>query len=66
MLTITFEFDIGDQVWDSLTKKKAKIIGINWEKGKKNKNDPREAAGCCGYWIDNDYLDGGRHPWEIN
>jgi hypothetical protein len=44
----------GDIVWDDLTASKAKIIKVSVDRG------------CVGYWLDNDYLGGGRHPWEIS
>lgn len=66
MLTIQLDFYCGEKVWDSLTDKEVIIIGITWETGKKNKNDPRTACDCCGYWVDDPYLGGGRHPWELS
>jgi len=44
----------GDIVWDDLTASKAKIIKVSVDRG------------CVGYWLDNDYLGGGRYPWEIS
>lgn len=51
---------IGTEVWDGLTQTKSKVIRIieelqaesNWV--------------CYGIYLDNDYLGGGRHPWEIS
>jgi hypothetical protein len=45
----------GDLVHDDLTNKDAIITTISIDK---NKN--------VGYWVDNDYIEGGRHPWEIS
>jgi len=66
MHTVKFEFKVGEVVRDDLTGKKAKIIGITYEDGKKSRYDRRIASGCIGYWIDNDWMNGGRHPWEIS
>lgn len=45
----------GDEVYDDLTRKISKIVKITVDK-----------FGNKGIWLDNDYLDGGRHPWEIS
>ena len=47
------EFEVGDMVLDDLTGKIVKIVKIT-----KNR-------GVIGYWVDDEYLSGGRHPWEI-
>jgi len=47
------ELDIGDVVYDILTKKTRRIIGIRY----RNNN--------FYYWIDSLYLDGVRNIWEI-
>jgi hypothetical protein len=50
------EFQAGDLVFDDLTGKDAIITTITLG----------DAPGKpIGYWVDNDYLEGGRHPWEI-
>ena len=64
-MKIETEFDIDEKVWDDLTHKYAKIIGIGFEDGYTKGNKFRSACACIGYWLDNDYLGGGRHPWEI-
>jgi hypothetical protein len=51
---LNIEFQAGDLVRDDLTGKDAIITTISIDK---NKN--------IGYWVNNDYLEGGRHPWEI-
>lgn len=48
------EFEIGEEVFDDLTGKTAKILDI-----KMNET-------CIGYFIDSPYLGGGRHPWELS
>lgn len=64
-MDIKTEFDVGETVFDDLTMKEAEVIGIIFEHGKKNVKDLRTACSCIGYWLDNDYLSGGRHPWEL-
>jgi hypothetical protein len=48
------DFFIGQTIFDDLTETKAKIINITTDKN-----------GRTGIWLNNDYLKGGRHPWEI-
>lgn len=45
---------VGDKVLDDLTRKEHIIVKITEDK-----------FGNKGIWIDSDYLEGGRHPWEI-
>jgi hypothetical protein len=45
---------IGDKVKDDLTNSVAIIVKVDID-----------ANGNIGYFVDNDYLGGGRHPWEI-
>jgi hypothetical protein len=54
-------------VVDDLTLTIAEIKGIEWADGKvRNKNNKEiNYSGCVAIWLANDYLDGGRHPWEI-
>jgi len=49
------DFKIGDLVFDDLTGWN-QIYTIKKVTGR---------GKILGYWIDSDYLDGGRHPWEI-
>lgn len=46
--------EVGETVRDDLTGKDSAIIRIDHDK-----------FGNTAIWLDNDYLDGGRHPWEI-
>lgn len=48
-------FDIGETVSDDLLPGDGVIINITFD----------EKSKTVGYWLDNDYLMGGRHPWEI-
>ena len=49
------EFDIAEMVYDDLTGKDAVVMNITLGKDK-----------TVGYWVNGDYLDGGRHPWELS
>lgn len=64
-MIIETAFNIGEDVWDDLTNKKAKIIGITFSSGYTQGNLCRKSVDTIGYWLDNEYLYGGRHPWEI-
>ena len=64
-MKIETEFNIDEIVWDDLTHKTAKIIGITFSSGYTEGNIFRNSYNTVGYWLDNDYLSGGRHPWEI-
>jgi len=46
---------VGDEVWDFLTSGYAKVLRIE-----SNANQTE------GIWLDNEYVGGGRHPWEIS
>jgi hypothetical protein len=46
---------VGDLVWDDLTREVVRINRIEYE----------ENAMTAGVWVDHEYLDGGRHPWEL-
>lgn len=50
------EFQAGDLVHDDLTGKDAIITTITLG------DSPGKPIG---YWVNNDYLEGGRHPWEL-
>lgn len=65
-MEIKNEFNVGEKVFDDLTGKSAKIIGLSFSKGYTDGNHYRESMDCIGYWLDNDYLSGGRHPWEVS
>lgn len=53
-------FDVGQRVWDDLTGQKEVVVNITY------KLHDDESGGTVGYWLSNDYLKGGRHPWEIS
>lgn len=53
---------VGSKVFDDLTRTEATVIGVNYSEGK---TPSGLSIGCVGYWLDNDYLGGGRHPWEV-
>ena len=57
------EFGLGEKVNDDLTGETATIIGIETKMGRCNGIDYHGQV--VGYWLDNDWLGGGRHPWEI-
>lgn len=61
-----FEFSVGERVHDDLTNKETTVIGVSYHNGYTNNNRLRNACHTVGYWVDNDYLDGGRHPWELS
>ena len=70
MFLPNLQFSIGETVYDDLTKKPARIIGITCSVGKQGTH---KGAGTypdefwvIGYWVDNTWVDGGRHPWEIS
>jgi len=48
------EFQAGDVVHDDLTGTDAVLVSITLGENK-----------TVGYWVNNEYLEGGRHPWEI-
>lgn len=48
-------FTVGDLVYDDLTGEDSVVLNISIDKN-----------GNFGYWIKSDYLQGGRHPWEIS
>lgn len=47
-------FKVGQVVRDDLTGKRVTIQRINIS-----------TNGSVGLWVDSEYLDGGRHPWEV-
>jgi len=65
-MEIKTEFSVGDIVFDDLQGKEAKVIGISFSTGFTDGNKFRNSADTVGYWLDNDYLGGGRHPWEVS
>ena len=63
---ISFDFKVGDKVFDKLTNDIVTVIGIIYENGKKKVTDNKTACDTIGYYVNSKYLEGGRHPWEIN
>ena len=60
-------FKIDEMVHDDLTRHICKVIGIKcavghvWDGGQQV-----DYGGVVwGIWLDEPYLDGGRHPWEV-
>lgn len=47
---------VGEEVWDDLTATKARVLRIETDEHTEH---------TVGIWLDNDYVGGGRHPWEI-
>lgn len=52
---IKWTLKLGDVILDDLTGKKCKIVKLT-----------KSVSGSVGVWLDNEYLKGGRHPWEIS
>lgn len=52
---VLIDADVGEIVWDDLMRKNATIV-----------KKERDKDGNLGYWLDSDWLDGGRFPWEIS
>ena len=48
------EHKIGHIVYDDLTGKDVVLLNVTFGDNK-----------TVGYWVKNDYLEGGRHPWEL-
>lgn len=59
------EFNVGDKVFDDLTRKVVTVIGISYTNGITN-NKCCDSCHTIGYWVDNNYCGGGRHPWELS
>lgn len=47
-------FNVGELAFDDLTKRVVEILKINVDEN-----------GSIGYFVDSEYLNGGRHPWEL-
>ena len=65
MININNEFEVGEKVFDDLTAKEAVIVGISFARGFVKEDRLCNNQDCLVYWVDNDYLGGGRHPWEL-
>lgn len=59
---------VGDKVVDDLTMTVSTIVGVEWADGcvRNSKGTKSNHYGCVAIWLDNEYLDGGRHPWEVS
>lgn len=55
----------GTRVRDDLTGKIHVIVGVRTGLGWNGKTRHPDDFAVTGYWIDSEYLGGGRHPWEI-
>ena len=64
-MIIETEYNLGDQVFDILIGNWATIIGISYHIGQKGPKDSCKNTGSIGYWLDNSYMSGARHSWEI-
>jgi len=64
MININNEFEVGEEVYDELTRKEAIIVGISFARGCVGKLNIDQSDNI-GYWLDNDVFDGARHPWEL-
>jgi len=62
---VRVQFRVGDIVHDDLTGKPVQIIGMEWQEGRRP-GENVSAVGCVGYWVDDEHLGGGRHPWELS
>jgi len=58
-------FIVGEKVIDDLICKEQTVIGISYSHGFVNGDKKCNNCHCWGIWIDSDYLDGARHPWEL-
>jgi hypothetical protein len=65
-MLINNEFVVGERIWDDLTHQEATVIGITFASGYVEGNKLSDNADNIGYWLDNDYLAGGRFPWELS
>lgn len=64
MFQMISEFGVGEKVWDDLTGKEATVVGVQACFG--TCDGQRYSGLVIGYWLDNDHVHGGRHPWEIS
>jgi hypothetical protein len=65
-MKIDLQYEIGEVVYDTLTRENVKILGISYEIGRKGYSSTTTAMGNIAYWVDNSWLDVGRFPWEID
>ena len=66
-MTIESPFNIDQEVYDDLTQRVCRVVGLSYEIGRTDPEHPNvSSVGCWGVWIDSEYLSGGRHPWELS
>lgn len=58
-------FRLGESVRDDLTTHMSTVIGLMYEDGKRAFSANTVSAGTWGVVINDEYLDGLRHPWEV-
>lgn len=63
-ITLKSEFNLGEIVWDDLTRERVRIIGIQASVGVCNNATYHGVV--WGYWVDHFHAGGGRYPWEIS
>lgn len=63
-MDITTTFDIGEHVYDDLTRSERVVIGVSVDIG--TVDGQQHSDVIEGYWVDSNYLHGGRHPWELS
>lgn len=64
-----FTWKVGDKVIDELTNSIATVTGVEWATGRVPAGGRPgfiNYMGSMALWLDNEWLDGGRHPWEIS
>jgi hypothetical protein len=66
MIKLHTEFEVGEVVFDDLTGESAKVIGISFARGLVNDQRLINNLDTIGYWLDNHYFSGARHPWELS
>ena len=56
---------VGRKVFDTLTGKLVTLIGVSYMQGKKFGEDTT-CTGAWAGWVDDPYLGGARHLWELD
>ena len=56
-------FKVGEEVYDDLTRRRVKIIGIETKEGRCDGVDYHGVV--TGLWLDDPWVGGGRFPWEV-
>lgn len=57
-------YQVGDIVYDDLTKTNQKVIGVEIKTGVCD--GVAYHGQVIGYWLEHPWLGGGRHPWEVS